>query len=109
MIGILPGMPLIPFWVLALCTGALAYRLRNARKVTADQAKAAAQAAEAPKADETPASALAMDEIRIELGFGLLALLNDVNGRRLTDQIKALRKSLAQDLGFVTPASAHSR
>jgi flagellar biosynthesis protein FlhA len=103
MIGILPGMPLIPFWILAGCTGALAFRLRNARRITEAQAVAAAKAAEPPKAEETPASALAMDEVRIELGFGLLALLNDVHGRRLTDQIKALRKSLAQDLGFVTP------
>ena len=102
-IGALPGMPIIPFWVLSICAGMLAFRLRNAAKLSEDKAKAAAQAAAPPPAEETPQQALAMDEIRIELGFGLLALLNDVQGRRLTDQVKALRKSLAQDLGFVTP------
>ncbi|MEM1104117.1 MAG: FHIPEP family type III secretion protein, partial [Pseudomonadota bacterium] len=45
-----------------------------------------------------------MDDIRIELGYGLLPLISDQAGHRLTDQIKALRKQLAQDLGFVTPA-----
>jgi flagellar biosynthesis protein FlhA len=102
-VGILPGMPLIPFWSLAAAAGLLAYRLRDGVKRTEAEAKAAAaEAAKAP-VEEPPSAALAMDEIRIELGFGLLPLLNDVQGRRLTDQIKALRKSLAQDLGFVTP------
>jgi flagellar biosynthesis protein FlhA len=100
--GALPGMPIIPFWILSGCAGALAFRLRKATNLTEAKAKAAA-AADKPVAEEPPAAALAMDEIRIEIGFGLLPLLNDVQGRRLTDQIKALRKSLAQDLGFVTP------
>src|SRR5262249_24483449 len=60
--------------------------------------------APAAPAEETPAASLAMDDVRIELGFGLLPLINDVQGRRLTDQIKALRKTLAQDLGFVMPS-----
>jgi flagellar biosynthesis protein FlhA len=42
--------------------------------------------------------------VRVELGFGLLPLINEVHGRRLTDQIKALRKTLAQEFGFVMPA-----
>ena len=102
-VGVLPGMPIIPFWALAGAAGLLAYRLRNTTKKTEADAKAAAAAAAQAPVEETPSAALAMDEIRIELGFGLLPLLNDVQGRRLTDQIKALRKSLAQDLGFVTP------
>ena len=45
-----------------------------------------------------------MDLLRVELGYGLLALINDVEGRRITDQIKALRRQLAQEIGFVMPA-----
>ncbi len=45
-----------------------------------------------------------MDELKIELGYGLLPLINDVDGRKLTDQIKALRRSLAEEMGFITPA-----
>jgi flagellar biosynthesis protein FlhA len=99
--GILPGMPILPFWTLALACGLLAWRLRD----SADGPNAApiAESEVAPPIEETPQQALTMDDIRIELGFGLLPLLNDVQGRRLTDQIKALRKTLAQDLGFLTP------
>jgi flagellar biosynthesis protein FlhA len=45
-----------------------------------------------------------MDQIRIELGYALLSLVNDANGYKLTDQIKALRRQFAQDLGFILPS-----
>jgi flagellar biosynthesis protein FlhA len=46
-----------------------------------------------------------MDELKIELGYGLLPLVNSVDGSdRLTEQIKALRRSLATEMGFVMPA-----
>ncbi|HVZ99578.1 MAG TPA: flagellar biosynthesis protein FlhA [Caulobacterales bacterium] len=101
-VGVLPGMPLIPFWTLGGAAGLLAWRLHQASKANA--LKAAEPAAPAAPTEETPAQSLAMDEVRVELGFGLLPLINDVTGRRLTDQIKALRKTLAQDLGFVMPS-----
>jgi flagellar biosynthesis protein FlhA len=40
----------------------------------------------------------------LELGFGLLPLINSPKGQRLTDQIKALRRTLAGDMGFVMPS-----
>jgi flagellar biosynthesis protein FlhA len=101
-VGMLPGMPLIPFWTLAGCAGLLAWRLRQSGR--AADALAAAEPPPAAPAEETPASSLAMDDVRIEIGYALLPLINDVQGRRLTDQIKALRKTLAQDFGFVMPS-----
>ncbi len=101
-VGVLPGMPLIPFWTLACAAGALAWRLRQSNKA-AQAALAAAPPQPAPT-EETPAASLAMDDVRVELGFSLLPLINDVQGRRLTDQIKALRKTLAQEYGFVMPS-----
>jgi len=83
----------------------LAYRMRNVRGDRAAEAEAAAAPPKPTEAaEETPQQALALDDIRLELGFGLLGLINDVQGRRLTDQIKALRKTLAQDLGFIIPS-----
>jgi flagellar biosynthesis protein FlhA len=100
-VGILPGMPLLPFWVLGGGSGLLAWRIYQANK---SAVKTEAMPAPVAPTEETPAASLAMDEVRIELGFALLPLINDVQGRRLTDQIKALRKTLAQDLGFVMPS-----
>ncbi len=101
-VGVLPGMPIVPFWALAIGAGLLTWRLRKA--VVASEAAARAEPPPAAPAEETPAASLAMDDIRIELGFSLLPLINDVQGRRLTDQIKALRKTIAQDYGFVMPS-----
>ena len=101
-VGVLPGMPLIPFWTLSFASGLLAWRLRQAGQAAA--AAATAEPTETAPVEETPAASLAMDDVRIELGFSLLPLINDVQGRRLTDQIKALRKTLAQEYGFVMPS-----
>ena len=119
LVGVLPGMPFLPFAMMAAGAGGLAWLNRNRESEDAQKAEEAlADAARGPGApgqagadgqSETPAEApiedsLAIDELKIELGYGLLPLINDVEGRKLTDQIKALRRSLAEEMGFVTPA-----
>jgi flagellar biosynthesis protein FlhA len=108
LIGLIPGMPLIPFAALSLGTGIMAWRLgRNRLKPTptAEQLAASATAA-GPREDveEPIGTALTIDEVKIELGYSLLSLINDLEGRRLTDQVRALRRSLAQEYGFVMPS-----
>jgi len=103
-VAVMPGMPTMVFGTLAAAIGTLAwyaYKKRDAR--TALAAAEVSQAATAPK-EEPISSALALDLLRIELGYGLLPLINDVQGHRVTDQIKALRRQLAQEMGFVMPA-----
>lgn len=107
-IGLLPGMPLIPFALMAAGSGGLAWISAQKREkaVVTEAAEAVAQeAAEAPDPQDAPIEdTLHIDELKIELGYALLPLINDVEGRRLTDQIKALRRNLAQDSGFVLPS-----
>ena len=107
LIGLIPGMPLLPFAALAIGSGFMAWRLgRNRLRPQPTEAEIAATAAAAkPKEDvEEPISnILTIDEVKIELGYSLLSLINDLEGRRLTDQIRALRRSLAQEYGFVIP------
>ncbi len=102
--GVVPGMPLIPFAAISLGAGVLAWR--TAHKIAPPTAAetAAASAAKAEPVDEPISTALAIDDVKIELGYGLLSLINDKDGRRLTDQVKALRRTLAQEYGFVMPA-----
>jgi flagellar biosynthesis protein FlhA len=45
-----------------------------------------------------------MDQIRVELGYGLLGLLNSETSRKLTDHIKTLRKQMAQEIGLILPS-----
>ncbi|MDI6623921.1 MAG: flagellar biosynthesis protein FlhA [Brevundimonas sp.] len=106
LIGLIPGMPLLPFAALAIGTGFMAWRLgRNRLKPKPSEAEMAATAS-GPKEDveEPIGTALTIDEVKIELGYSLLSLINDLEGRRLTDQVRALRRSLAQEYGFVMPS-----
>jgi flagellar biosynthesis protein FlhA len=58
----------------------------------------------APVAEEPISSALSIDQVRLELGYGLLSLINNGEGARLTDQIRGLRRQLASEMGFVMPS-----
>jgi flagellar biosynthesis protein FlhA len=104
--ALLPGIPMLPFLALAGGAGALAYMIdkRTQRKVVAETKQAEATKAATP-AEEPISTALKIDDLKIELGYALLPLVNSPNGGdRLTEQIKALRRSLAVEMGFVMPA-----
>jgi flagellar biosynthesis protein FlhA len=105
-VAVLPGMPHVVFALLAAAAGSLAYvAWRNKETERLDTVRAeAAKRAEAPLVEEPISSALALDLLRVELGYGLLPLINDARGFRVTDQIKALRRQLASEMGFVMPS-----
>jgi len=103
-----PGIPALPFLILATATGTIAFILHlNARKIAISKAEQVeAELADAPSLAEEPISqVLKIDFLRLELGYGLLQLINEgEDGQRLTDQIKALRRQMAIEMGFVMPA-----
>ncbi len=106
-LALLPGIPMIPFLALGGGAAALAWtsKKRNRAALVAEAKAAAAPAAAAAAAEEPIATALKIDDLKIELGYALLPLVNGVDGAdRLTEQIKALRRSLAIEMGFVMPA-----
>ena len=99
-IALVPGMPILPFAAISVGAGALAWRVSQKAK---EPPKVEAAAAPAEAAEEPISTALVIDDVKIELGYSLLALINDLEGRRLTDQIRALRRTLATEYGFVMP------
>jgi flagellar biosynthesis protein FlhA len=109
--ALLPGMPAIPFLALGGGAGYLAYRFSRdkVKKASEDLAKKAAEKInkEAEAQKEAPITdALKMDELKLELGYGLLSLVKeeDSGTDRLTEQIKALRRQLAMDMGVIMPS-----
>jgi flagellar biosynthesis protein FlhA len=102
LMALLPGIPMIPFLALSAITGYLAFKISERR--TREQLESEAAASAPAAAPEEPiATALQMDILRLELGYALLSLINGDRGR-LTEQIRALRRQLATDMGFVMPA-----
>lgn len=107
MLATLPGTPAAPFLFLTLITGGTAYfliRQQQQAKKEAEIKEAELPVAPPPVAEEPISSVLKMDLVRLELGYSLLSLINDTSNRRLTDQIKALRRALALETGFIMPS-----
>ncbi len=105
-LALLPGTPALPFMLLAFVTGGGAAYVTwtNSQKTAKEkQLEQIKSKQEVPVQEEPISQAMKIDMVRLELGYGLLSLINNEN-RRLTDQIKSLRRALATDMGFVMPA-----
>jgi flagellar biosynthesis protein FlhA len=105
-LAVLPGTPALPFLLLAaIAGGAAAYSTWkvDVKEHKENELNAVKAKQEVPVQEEPISQAMKMDQVRLELGYGLLSLINNDN-RRLTDQIKSLRRALATDMGFVMPA-----
>ncbi len=106
----LPGIPALPFLVMAGGTGYIAYNMKKNMKTVAVAAEQEAiktqqvQSKQAAAEDEPISKTLKIDAVRLELGYGLLSLINGENGAKLPDQIKSLRKQLASEIGFIVPS-----
>lgn len=107
-LAILPGIPAIPFLALGIACGGAAYFVNYRNRMQEEQAiQELEQEKVDPKAqaEEPISTALKIDHIRLEMGYGLLTLINaPKDGHKLTDQIKALRRQLATEVGFVMPS-----
>ncbi|AIL64610.1 Flagellar biosynthesis protein flhA [Rickettsiales bacterium Ac37b] len=111
--AIMPGLPYAPFLLISILSGTTAWMLKEIKKEAKTVAEKSSNkdsaGVESNDNDQTatqdePISAmLQLDIVSIELGYALLPLTSYKNNR-LTDQIKALRKQMAKDLGFVIPS-----
>ena len=104
--SLFPGIPTFTFLGLAALTGIAAFSLRNQRRQTSEQeqSRPGKDPEHPPSEEKSVSESLSMDTIRLELGYGLLSLINNSRGQRLTDQLKALRRQLATEVGFVMPS-----
>ena len=106
LLALLPGLPFAPFALLGSVCGWIAWftaKLNLTRAIEKD-AEDARAAAPSTSTEEPVAQTLAIDPIRIEIGYGLLALVNeDGTEVRLDDQVRALRRQMASEFGFVLP------
>ena len=101
-IGLVPGMPHMVFLVLALATAGLAWRISN--KVDVPEATPAEQAAQAALDEPKELDWDDVDQvdlIGLEIGYGLIPLVNPETGGQLMNRVKGVRKKLSAELGFL--------
>ncbi len=104
--GIMPGLPLLPFWAMGFLFALLAYGTWKLR-LNQSEEKALAEAKEkVSKTTEGPEkveSLLKMDALGLEVGYGLIPLLDLAQGGTVLERIRGLRRQMAQELGIVVP------
>lgn len=95
--GLIPGLPHLPFLSLAMISGTGAYFLSKA--VTIEEE--AVPEMEEAKPAETLESLLPIDPLSLEIGYGLIPLVEE--GGPFLSRIKAVRKQIVTDMGFIVP------
>jgi flagellar biosynthesis protein FlhA len=111
-IGSMLGFSGIAIVILGAITGYVAWKMSDLQKKAHEEQVTLPSKPGAPgapsvvgetKTEEQITDTLHIDNLRLELGYALLPLINYQKGNRLTEQIKALRKQMARDLGFIIP------
>jgi flagellar biosynthesis protein FlhA len=98
-LALVPGLPKFSFLTVALMMGIAAYMNREG-------AAAAAKIEEAPvvpSSTESPESALPVDALSVEVGYALVALVDEKQGGSLLSRVRAIRRQIAADTGMVVP------
>ncbi|MGC9120331.1 MAG: flagellar biosynthesis protein FlhA [Sulfurihydrogenibium sp.] len=103
--GIIPGMPTLPFLILSAIVGAVAYMMtlvlkEKEKKEKEEKAKDMIQSLEREKPEDYVQPP---EPLTLEIGYGLIYLVDENQGGELIKRIKNLRKQLTKELGMVIP------
>ncbi|WP_380872541.1 flagellar biosynthesis protein FlhA [Sphingomonas sp. DBB INV C78] len=110
LLGVMPGMPHLIILPAAGIAGWIAWQLRKQpAKEAAAMAAAEAEAAEAAATSDPVPATIGWDEVSdgavlgLELGYGLIAMVDERKGAPLMARITGIRRQLSRELGFVVP------
>jgi flagellar biosynthesis protein FlhA len=103
--GLVPGLPLSPFMALAAIMGGAGYLVRTHQRANAvEQAEAAeVERAEEAQSVDSVISMLQVDPLEVEVGYGLIPLVDEEHGGHLLNRITIMRRQVAMELGIVVP------
>jgi flagellar biosynthesis protein FlhA len=96
--ALIPGLPKIPFLVVAAMLGAAAYMNRQDKAGPAEDPETVT-----PPADPLDA-AVTVDPISVEIGYALVSLVDEAQGGTLLSRVRGVRRQIATDTGVVVPS-----
>ena len=106
--GMIPGMPKFSFLLMVSVLWIMAWRLQRMPAATENKAAAKPGAGGANKPGTIQSDSLdallALDDLSLEVGYALVALVDANQGGKLLPRVRALRKHLAGQLGFIIPS-----
>ncbi|MCM8812759.1 MAG: flagellar biosynthesis protein FlhA [Candidatus Omnitrophica bacterium] len=102
--ALIPGLPKIPFFIIAILVGMLANNLSRSFTETAERGEAKKMQEQIkPKAPESVDDLLRVDPLELEIGYGLIELVDSAQGGDLPDRITTVRRQCASELGIIVP------
>ncbi|MEP0548563.1 MAG: flagellar biosynthesis protein FlhA [Rhodothermales bacterium] len=106
LLGLMPGLPILPFWMLAggtLFLGRKRSRSEHAAAVEVYETGLRDTAAADAEEETTPADLLLVDPLELEIGYSLISIVDPSQNGDLLERVKLLRQQLAVELGVVIP------
>ncbi len=102
--ALIPGLPFLPFMVLSLFLFFLAWTVgkQQGALAVAEEAEAA-EALEPGEAEENYEQLLSVELLELEVGYGLIRLVDSSQDGELLNRIRSIRKQFALSLGFIMP------
>jgi flagellar biosynthesis protein FlhA len=98
--ALIPGLPGVPFIILAILAGSVAYVINQAEKAQIEEDKIAqAETKTVERFDSLPP----LDILSLEVGYGLIPLVDMQQNGELLERIKSTRRQIAQDTGIIVP------
>jgi flagellar biosynthesis protein FlhA len=97
------GLPMIPLMIIGACCAGLAYTMNRTQQnvIKADAAKAKAESSK--KEPEKVEKLLDLDAMELEVGYGLVKMVDAAKGGDLLDRVSLIRRQIATDLGIIVP------
>ncbi|MFZ5943690.1 MAG: flagellar biosynthesis protein FlhA [Bacillota bacterium] len=104
-LGLVPSLPTVPFLAIGLGCGILAYLMHNSIKESAEKQAQEEEFKEVEeiKRPESVFSLLNVDTLELELGYGLIPLVDNSQGGDLLDRVVLIRRQIALEMGLVVP------
>lgn len=107
LLGVVPGMPTLPFIGIGALLGITAYRMSGGsllgKKKDDGQDPANAEPEQAPTREEKIEDFLLVEQMELEIGYGLIPLVDSSQGGDLLERITMLRRQMATELGIIVP------
>ena len=101
--GFIPGLPTLPFIMLGCLAGGVAYMTFEGKKAVMVKEEEEEEAVEKGKGLEKVEELLPLDLLELEVGYGLIPLVDTEQGGELLERVKSIRRQFALEMGMVIP------
>lgn len=102
-LGLIPGLPHLPFLILSFLVGLLSYLVYQGQKRLEKQQAEEARKVALPSPPEQVESFLHLDRLELEVGYGLIPIVDEEQNGDLLDRIRSIRRQFALEMGVIVP------